>query len=386
MEKIYLDYAATTPTDPDVVRAMEPFFYEKFGNASSPHAFGQEAKRAIEDARETVAHFIGAKPEEIIFTSGGTESNNHVIFGIARSMRSNGNHIIISSIEHHSVKEVVACLEKEGYKVTPIKVDRMGIVDPDDIKNAISDKTILISIMHANNEIGTIQPIAEIGKIAKENKIYFHSDGVQTIGHIPVNVHDLNVDFLSMSAHKFYGPKGVGALYLRKGTKISPYLFGGDQERGRRASTHNLAGIVGLGKAVELCRMNMAREKEVQIILRDKIISEIPKRIPDVFLNGHPANRLPNNVNFSFDAVDGESLLMSLDMVGIATSMGSACTSGALEPSYVLRAIGLSDELAFGSLRITIGRWTTQEQIDCFLNNLPQIVERLRSLSPAQNK
>ena len=381
MHKIYLDYAATTPADPQVAEAMQPYFFEKFGNASSPHKTGQEAKKAIENARETSARFIGAKSEELIFTSGGTESNNQAVFGVAHALQSKGNHIIISRIEHHSVTEAAHQLEKEGCRISYIGVDKTGLIDPAEVKKAVTDKTILISIMHANNEIGTIQPIQEVGKIAREKGIYFHCDAVQTVGHIPVDVAEMQVDLLSLAGHKFYGPKGVGALYVRKGIKIAPFLFGGDQERGRRASTHNLPGIVGLGKASELCREKMAQEAKTQSILRDKIISTVTKRISDSFLNGHPNDRLPNNVNFSFTGIEGESLLMSLDMVGVAVSMGSACTSGALEPSYVLRAIGRSDELALGSIRITLGRWTTEKDINYFLEQLISIVERLRSLS-----
>lgn len=383
MKNIYLDYAATTPTDPEVLKAMQPYFFEKFGNASSPHAIGQEAKKAIEDARQNLADFIGAKLEEIVFTSGGTESNNHAILGVVHAMQAKGNHVITSKIEHHSVLESISHLERQGIKTTYLPVDKDGFVDPQDVSKAITDKTILISIMHANNEIGTIQPIAEIGKIAKEKGIVFHADCVQTVGHIPVNVDALNVDLLPVAAHKFYGPKGVGALYIRKGTKVSRFLLGGDQERGRRASTHNLPGIVGLGKAVKICKAQMNDEIRTQTVLRDKIINEISRRVEGAYLNGHPQKRLPNNINFSFTGVDGESLLMSLDMAGISVSMGSACTSGALEPSYVLRAIGVKDELALGSLRVTIGRWTKEEQVDYFLDHLPKTIENLRKPSPS---
>ena len=385
-KNIYLDYASTTPTDPEVLKAMQPFFFEKFGNASSPHTVGQEAKKAIEDARQTLSSFIGAKLEEIVFTSGGTESNNHAILGVIHAMQSKGNHVITSKIEHHSVLEAISHLERQGIKVSYLGVDKNGFVNPEDVRKAVTDKTVLISIMHANNEIGTIQPIAEIGKIAKEKGITFHSDCIQTVGHIPVNVDELNLDLLSIAAHKFYGPKGVGALFIRKGTKISRFLLGGDQERGRRASTHNLPGIVGLGKAVELCKVQMSEEIRTQTTLRDKIINEISRRIDDAYLNGHATQRLPNNINFSFAGVDGESLLMSLDMAGISVSMGSACTSGALEPSYVLRAIGVKDELALGSLRITLGRWTKEEQVDYFLDHLPKTIEQLRKMSSSGKK
>jgi len=382
MKRIYLDYAATTPQDPEVTKAMEPFFFEKFGNPSSIHTEGQIARKAIEEARETVASFLGAKPEEIVFTSGGTESNNFALEGIAFANEKKGNHIIISAIEHHAITEPAKFLEKRGFKITAVGVDKYGLVDPSDIKKAITDKTILISIMHANNEIGTIQPISEIAKIAKEKGIYFHTDAVQTVGHIPVNVDDLNVDLLSLSAHKFYGPKGVGALYIRKGTRIERFLHGGDQENSRRASTHNTAGIVGMAKAIELCKEKMQAEANFQMNLRDKLIDNILKNIPEVYLNGHPKIRLPNNANFSIRYIEGESLLLNLDLLGIAASTGSACTSSSLEPSHVLLAIGLSHEVAHGSLRFTLGRWTKEEDIDYLLEHLPKVVKKLREMSP----
>jgi len=386
MNKVYLDYAATTPCDPLVLKAMEPYFFEKFGNASSIHGFGQEAKKALEDSRETLAHFLGANPDEIVFNSGGSESDNFAIFGVAGALEKKGNHIITSAIEHHAVSEPCKFLEKKGFKVSYIKVDKEGLVSPDDVNKEITDKTILISLMHANNEIGTIQSIAEIGKIAKSKGVLMHTDAVQTVGHIPVNVNDLNVDLLSLSAHKFYGPKGVGALYIRKGTRIERFLHGGDQEKGRRASTHNIPGIVGLARAIELCASNMAKETEFQTGLRDKLIREIPKRIPEVRLNGHPTKRLPNNINFSIKYIEGESILLSLDMLGIAASTGSACTSTSLEPSHVLLAIGLDHETAHGSVRISMGRWTQNSDIDYLLENLPKVVEKLRAMSPLYNK
>lgn len=386
MKKVYLDYAATTPADPEVVKAMEPYFFDNFGNASSIHSFGQEAKKAIEDSRESVAKFLGTDPSEIVFTCGGTESNNFALFGVAHALEKKGNHIVTSAIEHHAVTEPCKFLEKHGFKVTYVGVDKYGLVSPEDIKKAITDKTILISVMHANNEIGTIHPIAEIGKFAKEKGIYFHTDAVQTVGHIPLNVDELNVDLLSLSAHKFYGPKGVGALYIRKGTRIERFLHGGDQEKGRRASTHNTPGIVGLGKAIELCRQRMADEAKSQIVLRDKLIKEVIAKIPEVYLNGHPVQRLPNNANFSIKYIEGESILLNLDMVGIAASTGSACTSSSLEPSHVLLAIGLSHELAHGSLRVTLGRWTKKEDIDYLLECLPGVVEKLRAMSPLYDK
>jgi len=386
MKKIYLDYAATTPVDPLVIEAMQPYFFEKFGNASSLHAYGQEAKKALEDSRVVLADFIGAKPEEIVFTSGGTESDNSALLGIALALEKKGNHIITSAIEHHAVSEPLKFLEKKGFIVTCLKVDKDGLVSVDDLKKAITDKTILVSIMHANNEIGTIEPIAELGKIVKEKGVYFHTDAVQTVGHIPTNVDELNIDFLSLSGHKFYGPKGVGALYIRKGCRIDTFMRGGDQEKGRRASTHNISGIVGLAKAIQLCKNNMLDEIKTQSALRDKLIKEIPLRVPEVRLNGHPVKRLPNNVNFSIQYIEGESMLLSLDILGIACSTGSACTSSSLEPSHVLLAIGLDHATAHGSLRITLGRWTKESDVDYFLEKLPQVVQKLRAMSPLYEK
>ena len=386
MKKVYLDYAATTPVDPEVLAAMQPYFFEKFGNPSSLHAYGQEAKKAVEDSRQTLAEFINAKPEEIVFTSGGTESDNFALLGVAYALEKKGNHIITSVIEHHAVIEPAKLLEKRGFKVTYLSVDKDGLVSCDDLKKVITDKTILVSIMHANNEIGTLQPIARLAKIAKEKGIYFHTDAVQTVGHIPVNVDELNLDLLSLSAHKFYGPKGVGALYIRKGTHLETFMRGGDQERGRRASTHNTTGIVGLGKAIELCQKKIESEIRFQSALRDRLIREIPARIPEVRLNGHPLRRLPNNVNFSIKYIEGESMLLSLDMLGIACSTGSACTSSSLEPSHVLLAIGLDHETAHGSLRITLGRWTKESDIDYLLEKLPQVVQKLRAMSPLYEK
>ncbi len=382
MKKVYLDYAATTPTDPEVMAAMEPYYFEKFGNASSLHAYGQEAKKALEDSRQTLADFIGAKPEEIVFTSGGTESDNFALLGAAYALEKKGNHIITSAIEHHAITEPAKFLEKKGFKVTFLGVDKDGLVSAEDLKKAITDKTILVSIMHANNEIGTLQPIDQLGKIAKEKGIYFHTDAVQTVGHIPINVDQLNVDLLSLSAHKFYGPKGVGALYIRKGTRLETFLRGGDQERGRRASTHNTTGIVGLAKAIELCQKTMGSEIKFQSALRDRLIKEIPLKVPEVRLNGHPQKRLPNNVNFSIKYIEGESMLLSLDMLGIACSTGSACTSSSLEPSHVLLAIGLDHATAHGSLRITLGRFTRESDIDYLLEKLPLVVQKLRAMSP----
>ena len=386
MKKVYLDYAATTPTDLEVLAAMQPYFFEKFGNASSLHAYGQEAKKALEDSRDSLAAFIGAKPEEIVFTSGGTESDNFALLGVAYALEKKGNHIITSVIEHHAISEPAKLLEKRGFEVTYLGVDKDGLVSVNDLKKAITDKTILISVMHANNEIGTSQPIGELAKTAREKGIYFHTDAVQTVGHIPLNVDELNVDLVSLSGHKFYGPKGVGALYIRKGTRIETFMRGGDQERGRRASTQNITGIVGLAKAIQLCQKKMGNEMSFQNTLRDKLIKEIPVRIPEVRLNGHPTQRLPNNVNFSIKYIEGESILLNLDILGIACSTGSACTSSSLEPSHVLLAIGLDHETAHGSLRITLGRWTKESDIDYLLEKLPPIVQKLRAMSPLYEK
>jgi cysteine desulfurase len=337
----------------------------------------------VEEARKTVASFIEASPEEIIFTSGGTEANNTVIEGIAHARREKGKHVITSKIEHHSILEPCHFLEKEGFEVTLIPVNEYGLVDPDDVRKAITEKTILISIMHANNEIGTIQPLTEISKIARENGIYFHTDAVQTFGHFPISVNELQIDLLSASAHKLYGPKGIGILYVRKGTRIEPILRGGDQEKRRRASTHNVPGIVGLGKAVELAKEEIVNEIEKLTVLRNMLIDGILTKIEHSRLNGHPSQRLPNNVNISFSYVDGESMLLKLDMEGIACSTGSACTSSNLEPSHVLSAIGLPLELAHGSLRFSLGRQTTEDNIRYILEVLPGIISKLRSISPA---
>lgn len=384
--KIYLDHAATTYTRQEVVDAMLPYFTEKFGNASTVYSIGRESKKAIEEAREKVARALGAQPNEIFFTSSGTEADNWAIKGIAYANRKKGNHIITSSIEHHAVLHTCQYLESEGFEVTYLPVDEYGLVDPQQVKDAIKDNTILISIMFANNEIGTIQPIKEIGKIAKERGVYFHTDAVQAVGNIPIDVNDLNVDLLSLSGHKFYGPKGVGALYIRKGTKIVSFMHGGAQERGRRASTENVPGIVGLGKAIELATGEIDEYNKKLVKLRDRTITEVLKRIPYSRLNGHREKRLPGNANFSFEFIEGESLLLMLDMKGIAASSGSACTSGSLDPSHVLLAIGLPHEIAHGSLRITFGADNTEEDVDYLLEVLPPIVERLREMSPLYEK
>ena len=386
MKRIYLDNAATTPTDPEVVKAMLPYFSDIFGNPSSLHTFGQEAKRAIEEARDRIASFISAAPEEIVFTSGGTESDNFALKGAAFARRDKGDHIITTAIEHHAVLETGHYLEKQGFRVTYLPVDGFGVVDPEAVKKAITEKTILISVMHANNELGSIQPIAEIGRIAGEREIPFHTDAVQTFGHLPINVDELGVSLLSASAHKLYGPKGVGILYVRKGTKIESFMHGGEQERGRRASTHNVPGIVGLGKAVELAGESLAEERERISQLRDRFIRGILEKIEYTRLNGHPVQRLPNNVNICVQYIEGEAMILRLDMSDIACSSGSACSSASMEPSHVLAAIGLSPEFAHGTLRFSLGKYTTGEDIDRVLEELPVIVEKLRSISPLYKK
>jgi cysteine desulfurase len=382
MKRIYFDYAATTPTDPEVVSSMLPYFSEIFGNPSSLHYFGRQANNAVENARSIVADFIGAKPEEIIFTSGGTESDNFALKGIAYANSSKGSHIITSAIEHHAILESCQFLESSGFKVTYLPVQPNGILNPDEVKKAINSETILISVMHANNEIGSIQQIAEIGRIAKENSVYFHTDAVQSLGHIPVNVDELNIDLLSASAHKIYGPKGVGILYIRKGTKIQPFLNGGSQEKKLRASTHNVPGIIGFGKAIELASGNMEKETIALTSLRDKLINGIITNIENVKLNGDSRQRLPNNVNFSIKFVEGEGMVLGLDLEGIAVSSGSACTSGSLESSHVLKAIGRTADLAHGSVRFSLGKFNTMEEIEYALEKFIKIVARLRKMSP----
>jgi cysteine desulfurase len=381
VNKIYLDYAATTPTDPKVVKAMLPFMSKKFGNTMSLHSLGQEAKIALEQSRKTIADFIGADIGEIIFTSSATESNNMALKGIAFFNRKKGRQVIISSIEHPCIVESAKWLEKQGFEIIKIPVDKYGIVNPEDIKKAITQKTILVSIIHGSNEIGTIQPIKEIGKICKEAGVYFHTDAVQTFGKIPINVNEMNVDLLTASSHKIYGPKGAGLLYVRQGVKIEPLLHGGGQENGLRGSTINLPAIVGFAKAVEICEKTLKKEGIRLIKLRDYLIKNILK-IKGSYLNGSEKQRLPNNVNVRFDFIEGESLIIQLDMISIACSTGSACSSFSLEPSHVLLATGLKPEQAHGSLRISLGRFTTKKEIDYLLKNLPKIIEKLRIMSP----
>ncbi|MCX9010511.1 MAG: cysteine desulfurase NifS [Candidatus Methanoperedens sp.] len=378
--QIYMDHSATTAVDPAVREAMIPYFSEKYGNPSSLYTIGREARRAIEEARLKVADLIGAKKEEIIFTGSGTESDNLAIKGIAYRNRKKGDHIITSSIEHHAVLNPCKYLEAQGFKVTYLPVSREGIVNPADVESAVTPKTILISIMHANNEIGTIQPIEEIGKIAKEKNIPLHTDAVQTAGKIPLNVDALGVNLLSMSAHKMYGPKGVGALYIRKGTTVEPLLHGGGHERNIRSSTENVPGIVGFGKAAGLAKERLPQEAKLAT-LRDSLIRGALE-IKESYLNGHPTKRLPNNANFRFSYIEGESMILNLDMKGVAASTGSACSSTSLEPSHVLMAIGLRPEEAHGSLRLTLGIENTQEDVDYVVSILPEIVNKLRMISP----
>ncbi|MCR4430536.1 MAG: cysteine desulfurase NifS [Tepidanaerobacteraceae bacterium] len=384
MKKIYMDHAGTTPMRKEVLEAMMPYMTERFGNASTIYSLGREAKMALEDSREKVANLIGAEPGEVFFTAGGTESDNWALRGIAEANKDMGNHIITSCIEHHAVLHTCQDLEKQGYRVTYLPVDRYGFVAPEHVKNSITDDTILVSIMHANNEIGTIEPIADIGKIIKrqKRKIYFHTDAVQTVGKIPVKVDELYVDLLSVSSHKIYGPKGIGALYIKKGTKIKPFITGGAQERQKRAGTENIPAIVGFGKACELIEAELEQQYEKLSRLRDRLIRGIMENIPFVHLNGHPTMRLPHNVNVCFEFIEGESLLLNLDMKDICASSGSACTSGSLEPSHVLLAIGLPHEIAHGSLRLTLGMDNTEEDVDFVLEILPGIVNKLREMSP----
>jgi cysteine desulfurase len=382
MKRIYLDYAATTPTHPEVIKAMLPYFDESFGNPSSIYSYGQEARDAIERARSKVAALVAAKDEEIVFTGSGTEADNFALKGVALSRQGKGNHIVTSSIEHHAILETCKFLEGQGFSITYLPVDGFGMVDPADVKKALTQKTILVSIMTANNECGTIEPIAEIGAIAREAEIYFHTDAVQAVGHIKINVHEFKVDLLSMSAHKLYGPKGVGALYIRKGTRISPFMHGGSQERGRRASTENVPGIVGLGKAAEIAKQEMPEEAGKLTALRDRLIRGILTGIEYTQLNGHAVKRLPNNVNVSINYVEGESVLLNLDLEGICASTGSACTSEDLEPSHVLVAMGLPHLQAHSSMRFSLGKWTTEDDINKVLDVLPGIVSKLRAMSP----
>ena len=379
---IYLDNAATTKTRPEVVEAMLPYFTEYYGNPSSVYEFATPSKKAIAEARETIAKSLGAKTNEIYFTAGGSESDNWAIKATAEAYESKGKHIITSKIEHHAVLHTCEYLEKRGFEITYLDVDENGTVKLDELKKAIRPDTILISIMFANNEIGTIQPIKEIGEIAKEHGIIFHTDAVQAYAHVPINVDEYHIDMLSVSGHKFNGPKGIGFLYIRTGLKLRSFIHGGSQERKRRGGTENVPGIVGIGKAVEIAMANLAERTAYEVELRDYLIDRVLSEVPYVRLNGHRTNRLPNNANFAFQFIEGESLLIMLDMQGICGSSGSACTSGSLDPSHVLLAIGLPHEIAHGSLRLTLSEETTKEDIDYTVESLKAIVSKLRSMSP----
>lgn len=383
MRKIYLDHNATTPLDPLVLEEMLPYCKDIFGNASSVHEFGRVARKGIDEARIKVASLLNAKDvDEIVFTGSGTESDNFAIKGMVDTLKSKGNHIITSLIEHHAVLSTCKFLEKNGYKVTYLPVDKFGIVDLEELKKSITDKTILISIMYANNEVGTIEPVEEIAKIAREKRVLFHTDAVQAAGKLPIDVSRLVVDMLSLSAHKLYGPKGVGALYIRKGLKITPLLHGGHHEKNRRAGTEDVAGIVGFGKAAELAAKNMKEETARIKTLRDRLEKGILENIKYTYLNGHPEKRLCNTTNISFEYLEGESIILNLDMEGVGVSTGSACTSGSLEPSHVLTAMGVDPVRTQGSIRFSLGKDNTKEDIDYVIKVLPPIIERLRKMSP----
>ncbi|RKD34620.1 cysteine desulfurase NifS [Thermohalobacter berrensis] len=384
--KVYMDYAATTPVKKEVLDSMIPYYTEKYGNPSSVYSLGRESRKTIDESREKIANILGANPKEIYFTSGGSEADNWAIKAVAMANKDKGNHIITSKIEHHAVLHTCEYLEKHGFEVTYLDVDEYGMVDLEQLKKSITDKTILISIMFANNEIGTIQPIKEIGQIAREKGVYFHTDAVQAVGNVKIDVNELNIDMMSMSAHKIYGPKGIGALYIKKGVKIDPHIHGGAQERKRRAGTENVAGIVGFAKAMELAYENLEEHISKLTKLRDKLINDVKNKIDYVRLNGHPEKRLPGNASFCIEFIEGEALLLNLDMAGIAASSGSACTSGSLDPSHVLMAIGLPHEIAHGSLRLTLGDFTTEKDVDYVVEKLVEIVDRLRQMSPLYEK
>ena len=379
---IYLDNAATTKTAPEVVDAMLPYFSEYYGNASTIYSLGAESKKAMDHARQTIADSLGAKPEEIYFTAGGSESDNWALKATAEAYASKGKHIITTKIEHHAILHTCEYLEKRGFEITYLNVDRDGLISLDELKAAIRPDTILISVMFANNEIGTIEPIAEIGEIAKEHGVLFHTDAVQAYAQVPINVDEMHIDMLSASGHKLNGPKGIGFLYIRKGVKIRSFVHGGAQERSRRAGTENIPGIVGLGAAVERAMRIMDTKTRKEIELRDYLIGRLENEIPHCWLNGHRTKRLPNNINFSFLFIEGESMLIMLDMKGICASSGSACTSGSLDPSYVLLAIGLKHEEAHGSLRLTLSEESTKEEMDIVAEEVKKIVQRLRDMSP----
>lgn len=379
---IYLDNAATTKTAPEVVDAMLPYFSEYYGNASTIYSLGAESKKAMDHARQTIADSLGAKPEEIYFTAGGSESDNWALKATAEAYASKGKHIITTKIEHHAILHTCEYLEKRGFEITYLNVDRDGLISLDELKVAIRPDTILISVMFANNEIGTIEPIAEIGEIAKEHGVLFHTDAVQAYAQVPINVDEMHIDMLSASGHKLNGPKGIGFLYIRKGVKIRSFVHGGAQERSRRAGTENIPGIVGLGAAVERAMRIMDTKTRKESELRDYLIGRLENEIPHCWLNGHRTKRLPNNINFSFLFIEGESMLIMLDMKGICASSGSACTSGSLDPSHVLLAIGLKHEEAHGSLRLTLSEESTKEEMDIVAEEVKKIVQRLRDMSP----
>lgn len=382
MKNVYMDYAATTYVKPEVLEEMMPFFTEKYGNPSSFYGISRETKMAIDKARNRVAKALNCDLNEVYFTGGGSEADNWAIKGIASAHRKKGNHIITTKIEHHAVLHTCEYLEKQGFEVTYLNVDKEGFIDLEELKNAITDKTILVSIMFANNEIGTIQPIKEIGKICRERKVFFHTDAVQAVGNIPIDVKEMNIDLLSLAGHKIYGPKGIGALYIRKGVRIDNLIHGGGQERARRAGTENTPSVVGLGKAIELATENLEEHNKKLVVLRDKLIDGLLK-VPHTRLNGPRGDkRLPGNVNITFEFIEGESILLSLDFEGVCASSGSACTSGSLDPSHVLLAIGLPHELAHGSLRLTLGDGSTEEDVNYVLEVVPPIIERLRNMSP----
>jgi len=383
---IYMDHSATTFVKPGVLEAMIPYFTEHFGNPSSIYGIARYSKKAIDTARVQTAKAVGADPDEIYFTSGGSESDNWAIKGVALANRKRGNHIITTQIEHHAVLQTCQFLEKEGFEVTYLPVDQYGLVNPVDLEKAITDKTILVSVMYANNEIGTIEPIVELGAIARKHKVYFHTDAVQAIGNIPIDVKSQNIDLLSLSAHKFYGPKGVGALYIKKGVRIENLIHGGGQERKRRAGTENIAGIVGLGKAIELATADIPGHNATIKAMRDRLIKGVLEKIPNSRLNGHPEKRLPGNFNVSFEFIEGESMLLWLDDEGVCASTGSACTSGSLEPSHVLLATGLPIEISHGSLRLTLGDANREGDVDFVLDILPKVVQKLRDMSPLYQK
>lgn len=382
MKRVYMDNAATTALRRDVLDAMMPYLTDIYGNPSSLHYFGQEAHKAVENARHQVASALNAEDNEIVFTGCGTEADNMALNGIAEKYQSKGKHIITSSVEHHAILHTCEYLEKHGFEVTYLPVDEYGMVKAEQVRDAIRSDTILVSIMFANNEVGTIMPIKEIGAVCREKGVFFHTDAVQAVGHVAIDVKAMNIDLLSLSAHKLHGPKGVGALYIRKGIVVPPLLHGGAQERRKRAGTENVAGIVGLGKAIEIACSDIEGTSKRMCYLRDKLINGIEASIPEVKLNGHRTERLPGNVNFSIKYIEGESILLMLDINGIAASSGSACTSGSLDPSHVLLAMGMPHETAHGSLRLTLGDDTTEDDIDYVLEVLPEIVVKLRKMSP----